>query len=244
MPSSLPNAESNNELLKEIFCIMLKPRKRLTKKQIKEDKFVTYYFKAQEFISQNSRYIMWGLIGIPLVIFASFILSNIQQEKEQSAGIELSKARIDYFAGNYEGAISTLNNLNENYSGTEAGKKGLYYLANAHFFSKNFDEAEQYFREFSEGSGDRDLTVSALAGIAACQEERKDFSAAAETYKQAAEKYEAGFMAPQNLYDSARCFSLSGKTEEAAGILNKLIDKYSSSQIKNEAEILLAELNS
>ena len=223
---------------------MLKPRKRLTKKQIKEDKFVTYYFKAQDFVSQNSRYIMWALIGIPVVIFASFILSNIQQKKEQSANIELSKGRIDYFAENYESAISTLNKLVENYGGTKKGKKGLYYLANAHFLSKDFDEAERNFRKFLDESNDRDLRVSALAGIAACQEERGDFSAAAETYKEAAEQYEDGFMAAQNLYDSARCFSLSGKTREAAGILTKLIENYSSSQIKNEAEILLAELNS
>lgn len=223
---------------------MLKPRKRLTKKQIKEDKFVTFYFKAQNFISQNSRYFTWGLVGIPVVIFASFILSNIQQEKEQSANIELSKARIDYFAENYESAISTLNNLAENYGGTKSGKKGLYYLANAHFMSQNFDEAEQYFRQFLDQSSDLDLMVSALAGIAACQEEKGYFSIAAETYKEAAEKYEDGFMAPQNLYDSARCFSLSGKTQEATGMLSKLIEKYANSQIKNEAEIFLAELNS
>lgn len=222
---------------------MLKPRKRLTKRQIKEDKFITYYFKAQNFISQNSRYFMWGLIGIPVVIFASFILSNIQKEKEQNANIELSKARIEYFAKNYETAISTLNNLVESYGGTKAGKKGLYYLANAYFMSKNFDEAEEYFRKFLGESSDPDLTVSALAGVAASQEEREDFSTAAETYKEAADKYEDGFMAPQNLYNSARCFSLSGKTQEAAGILTILIEKYSASRIKNEAEILLAELN-
>jgi TolA-binding protein len=86
--------------------------------------------------------------------------------------------------------------------------------------------------------------VSALAGIAACQEEKGYFSIAAETYKEAAEKYEDGFMAPQNLYDSARCFSLAGKTQEASGMLSKLIKNYSNSQIRNEAEIFLAELNS
>ena len=149
---------------------MLKPRKRLTKRQIKEDKFVTYYLKAQDFINQNSRYVMWGIIGIPVAIFASFVFSNIQKGKEQSANIELSKARIDYFAENYESAISTLNNLAENYAGTKSGKKGLYYLANAHFMSSNFDEAEKNFRQFLDKSSDLDLMVSALAGIAACQE--------------------------------------------------------------------------
>ncbi len=223
---------------------MLKPRKRLTKRQIKEDKFVTFYFKVQDFISQNSRYVMWGLIGIPVVIFASFVLSRIQKEKEQSANIELSKARIEYFAKNHETAITTLNNLVENYGGTKAGEKGLFYLANAHYMSKNFDEADEYFTKFLGESSDSDLTVSALAGVAACQEEKGDFSAAAETYKKAADKYEDGFMAPQNLYDSARCFYLSGKIKEATGILTKLIEKYSGSQIKNEAEIFLAELNS
>lgn len=222
---------------------MLKPRKRLTKRQIKQDKFVTYYFKTQEFISQNSRYVIWGVSALAAIIIVSFIYSRKQLEREQNAVVELARARIEYFSQNYEAAVSILNNLVESYGDTESGKEGTYFLANTYFNQHSYDRAEELFKQYLNKDGDLVLEAAALAGVAACYEEKGNLDEAARTYQEAAEKYSEGFMAPQNLYDSARCFLLAGNSQEAANILTKLIENYSNSQIKNDAELLLAEVN-
>lgn len=221
---------------------MLKPRKRLTKRQIKEDKLVTYYFKISDYIKQNSRLLSSTGIGLAVVVLVVFLYTKNQQNKEQKAAVELAKARIEYLNNNYDAAIGLLQNLVDNYGGTSRAKVGTYYLASAYFNLKKFDEAEGFYRRYLDEDGDEILEAAALAGIAACLEEKENFAKAAETYQEVATKYSDSFLAPQSLYNAARCFDLAGNNEEASNVLTILIEKYPKSGIKNDAEIFLAEL--
>jgi len=221
---------------------MLKAKKRLTKRQIKQDKFVTYYFKAQDYLAENSRTILYTIGAVVLILVAIFIYTRKQQEKEQNAVVDLAKAKREYFARNYQAAVPLLQNLVQRYDGTESAEIGLYFLASTYYSQNDYVKAEQTFREFLDESDDRILKSAALSGIAACYEEQNKFAEAAEIYNEAAEEYE-GFMSPGNLYDSARCYVKAGNKDAARKILNKLIEDYADSRVKSDAEILLAEIN-
>ncbi len=222
---------------------MLKPRKRITKRQIKEDKFVTYYFKTTDFIQQYSRQIIWAVSGIAVVFIVFFIYSKKRAEKEQNAIVDLTKSKVEYFNNNYESAVNILQNLVDSYGDTKSGKTGAFYLANAYFNLEKYDEAEKYFKEYLDGNSDDILEASAISGVASCLEEQGKFAEAAEMYEKAADQFSDGFMAPDNLFNSARCLVLAKDTEAASIILYQVLEKYSESQIKNDAEILLAEIN-
>lgn len=221
---------------------MLKARKRLTKRQIKEDKFVIYYFKINEYVKQNFRLFSSSGIGLVVAVLLIFLYIKNQQEKDEKARVELAKARIEYVKNNYDTAISILQNLVDNYGGTKGAKVGTFYLANAYFNLKKFDDAEMLFREYLDDNGDEILEASALSGIAACLEEKGNYLEAAKTYKEVALKFGDTFMAPQNLYDAARCFDFVDQKQDARYVLTILIEKYPNSGIKNDAEIFLAEL--
>ena len=81
-----------------------------------------------------------------------------------------------------------------------------------------------------------------MSGIAACLEQQKNYAVAAKMYREAAEKYNETFVAPQNLYAAARCYALAGESEEARRLLNQIIENHSNSSLKSDAEVLLAEL--
>ena len=221
---------------------MLKPRKRLTKRQIKEDKFVTFTLKAQDYLVENSRKILSAAGVVVALIVAVFIYSQKQATKEENAVVDLKKAKINYFAKNYDSAINILKNQVDNFGGTKSSKEGTFFLASAYYETRNYVQAENYFRQFLKSGDDPILKVSAMAGVAACLEERKNYNEAAKMYREAAEKYSNSFSAPQNLYDAARCYVLAEQKDKAREVLNKLIADYSSSNIKNNAEVLLAEL--
>ncbi|MFQ5822749.1 MAG: tetratricopeptide repeat protein [bacterium] len=222
---------------------MLKPRKRLTKRQIKEDKLVTYYFTANEFLKQNSRLIGTGVFILIISVFVIFLYERNKQDKENQATVQLTKATAEYFQKNYESTVKLLTNLEENLGGTKSAKVATYYLANSYYQLKKYKEAKKFFRKYLERGGDDILEASALSGIAACYEEEGNYVEAAKTYKKAADKYSDGFMAPQNLYNAARCFALADNKEAASNLLSKLIEKYSNSNLKTPAEIFLAELS-
>ena len=221
---------------------MLKRQKRLTKRQIKEDKFVTFYFKAQDYLKQNSRAIMYGIGVAVLIILAGFIYSKKQAEKEASAVVELTKAKLAYFENDYAKAIPILKDLVENYGGSRGSNEGLFYLANAYYELKNYVNAERRYKQFLGKGNDDILLSSAMSGIAACLEQQKNYAVAAKMYREAAEKYNETFVAPQNLYAAARCYALAGESEEARRLLNQIIENHSNSSLKSDAEVLLAEL--
>ncbi len=223
---------------------MLKPHKRITKRQLKQDKFVTYYFKAVDFVEKNSRQILSALGAAAVISLAIFIYSEKQAESEGKAVVELAKATKEYANGNYETAATILKNLLDTYGGAESATLAKFYLANTNFELKNYNEAEKYYREFADASDDKELTASALSGLAACLEAQGKFKEAAERYQQTAEKYKDEFFAAENLYHSARCYLLSGDRAAANALLNRLIENYPDSDVEADAQLLLAELTS
>lgn len=223
---------------------MLKAQKKLTKRQLKEDKFVTFYFQVQDFLQEYGRQILYGVAAVIAIAVVAFIIRSKQQASEQSAIVELTKAKLKYFENDYEATIPILKNLLDQYGSTDSAKEGTYYLACAYFNIDNFVEAEKYFRSYIDDSSDDILAAAAMAGLAACMEEQESFSAAAKLYSDAAKKYSDSFMAPQYLYDAARCYVLGGEKAEAKQALNHLIDDYADSDFKGDAEIMLSEISS
>lgn len=221
---------------------MLKAKKRLTKKQIKQDKFVTYYFKAQDYLAENSRTILYTVGAVALIFVALFIYNRKQQEQEQNAVMELTEAKRAYFASDYAAAIPLLQSLTQRYSGTESAEVGLYFLASSYYGQEDYAKAGQTFEQFLDESDDKILSAAALSGIAACLEEQGKFAAAAARYREAATKYRS-FMSPEYMYDSARCYVMAGDRDTAREVLNQLIADYAESQMTEDAEILLAEIN-
>ncbi|MFQ5705917.1 MAG: tetratricopeptide repeat protein [bacterium] len=222
---------------------MLKPKKRLTKRKIKEDKFVTYYFKANDFVKQNSSRITMAGVGLLAVIVVGLVLANSRREKEKQASVEFAKARSEYVTANYNQAIKLLNDLIVNYGSTDKATVAKFYLANAYFNVRKYDEAEEFFEEYLDSGSDEFLKSSALAGVAACLEQKGEYARAADKYREAAEKYRKSSLSPQNLFDAARCYQLAGDTSAASKSLELLLEKFPSAGIKSDAEELLAELN-
>ncbi len=223
---------------------MLKAQKRLTKKAIKEDKFVTLYFQAQEYVRRNSKQIIYAAVGAVLVLALFGIVSQKRLKSEREAVVELSRAQLKYFAADYAGAIPMLTDLVNEYGGTRSGTEGKFYLANAYFQQGNYAEAIRFFKKYADDGNDTILKSSALAGVAACLEQQKDYNAAAQSYEEAARKYSEIFMAPEQIYDSARCYAMAGDKEQARRLLSEILDKYADSGLKPKAEMLLAELAS
>ena len=58
---------------------MLKPKKRITRKEIKQDKLVTIYFKVNDWLNENSKYVVGVGIALVIIIAAAFIFSSRQK---------------------------------------------------------------------------------------------------------------------------------------------------------------------
>jgi TolA-binding protein len=221
---------------------MLTPKKKLTRREMKEDKLVTAWFKLYNYLEQHTREVLYAMAGIVIVIAAIFFYQRSKVEAEQDASVELARAKSEYTKQNYAAAIDILKNLVSNYSGTQSAGVATIYLANAYLHTQDYASAENYYRRYlDDEDNDPILSVTAAAGLAATHEERGNYAQAAKLYEEFARQYDDSYRAPQLLMSAGRCFRLAGQPEGVRRALQKLIDKYPKSGLVEEAKLMMAE---
>ena len=224
---------------------MLAPRKRLTRKQIKEDKLVTMYGKATDYINENSKLLIGAAVLIILVFVGIWAIRSSRMAEEANASLELARGKTAYDEGDYIRAIDILRRAVEDYGGSKSGALAGLYLANSLYETEEFEEAERYYRIFSDKMSSNGLLASSgLAGIAACLEHSENYAEAAKYYLEAAEKYPKEIYADRYLLDAGRCFMAADQSAEALNTLESLVEKYPESANVRTAEQYIAELKS
>jgi len=222
---------------------MLTPKKKITRHQVKEDKLVTMYFKANDYLNKHTREITYAVIGGVAVLALAFFLIRSKREAEENASVELAKAKMEYARRDYTKTIDILKKLIENYDGTTSAGMGTIYLAQSYLRLQDYPNAEAAFRSYLDDyDNDRLLSGAAAAGIAATYDERKEYLKAAELYEKAANDYSDLMYAPTWLMDAARCHAQAGNKQSAQQAIKKIIENYPKTTILDDAKSYLAEL--
>jgi TolA-binding protein len=193
---------------------------------VKEDKLVTMYFKANDYLNKHTREIFYAVIGVVAVLALAFFLMRSKREADESASVELAKAKMEFVRRDYTKAIDILKKLVENYNGTKSAGIGTIYLAQSYLRMQDYPNAQTAFQ----------------AGIAATYDERKELAKAAEHYEKAANDFSDLMFAPTWLMDAARCQAQAGNKQNAQNILRTIIEKYPKTSILDDAKSFLAEL--
>ncbi len=222
---------------------MLKPKKKLTRKKIKEDKLLTSVNKALDFFNKNSKIISMILFGLVVFVLLGYFIMKGKKEANIAASGRLIFAIDKYNAVRYDDAIVVLLNIIQQFEGTENAGIACYYLANSYYYKENIAEAKKYFTIYLEDYSDNQMFEStALAGIASCYAQEGDKSMAAEFYEKAAKKNPDMFAAADYLFSAAQNFISIDQKEPAKKLLQKIVSDYERSSKATEAKILLAEL--
>jgi len=222
---------------------MLKARKRITKRQIKEDKFVTYYFKTVDFIKQHSSKVMIGSVAVFAIIILILLVTQSKRTAELNASEQLAKANSEITRGELQQAIDILLNMSDNYSGTNSASKGVYLLAYTYFQKGGYENAITYFRKYLDDYADDPILASAAySGMGACFEQQGNFLEAAQTYEKGAKSFADQYNAPQQLMDAGRCYTLENRIANARNCYEMIVEKYPDSSFKNDAELFLAKI--
>lgn len=224
---------------------MLKAKKRLTRREIKQDKLVTTYFKTLDFLSKFKREFTYGLVALIAVGALGFFVVNSKRSAEKKAAVEFARGKAAFDNGDFAAAIDVFTALTADFSGTKSAGWGNIYLGKANLKMNNFEAAEKYFRTYLDDyDADPLLSLAAATGIAASYDQRGDYAKAAQFYENAAKTYKASFKAPELLISAARCYRLSGQKDDARRVLQMVIADYPESQSVSDAKMYLSEISS
>lgn len=172
---------------------MLAKKKKLTKKEIKEDKLVTTFYNSKSYYEENQNKIYMVIGAIAIVIVALILYSNKVETNNLAASVELSRVLPTYNGGQYQEAIAGkpgtkelgLLKIVDEYGGSEQGELARIYLANSYYFTEQYEKA---LIEYDSYSGSDDIMeATATSGRANVYVEKSDFKKAAELYTKAAD---------------------------------------------------------
>ncbi len=226
---------------------MLAKKKKLGKKNIKEDKLVTFYSQTLQYFEAYKNEVLIGAVVVVAAIAAIVYFSNEAKSTEVEAAGALAKAEKVYQSGNYQSVVEggatsgelTLADVADKYSGSEPGEIARVYLANSYFYTGDYEKALEYYEDYS---GSIELyKASALAGMAACYEAMDETEKAAKYFKDAANTYSENALNSQYLLNSAVNYIKEKDSEEATALLERLKADYPSSAEAREADRFLAE---
>jgi tetratricopeptide (TPR) repeat protein len=233
---------------------MLTPKKKISKREIKEDALLTAYAQSTAFYYNNKKYINYALTGLAVVIIGIIILVNNRKASNEKAQLEFAKVFAIYDAGStdkrqYTAAIQGkpeqgiigLKAIVENYGSSEAGEVARLYLANAHLALGQVDDALKQYEAF--GGSDPMLRSSATAGAGACYEMKKEYAKAASQFEKAASLLASGPNAPEYLNSAARCYAAAGEKEKAVALLKQIKKDFPKSPYALDADRFITQFS-
>lgn len=232
---------------------MLNQKKKFSRKEIKEDKLVTTYYKILAFYDENkSKIALYGGI-LAAAVFMAVMYLNSRNADNETAAVELARITPFYDQGLYQEAIDGLQaglkspqsaiglkRIVEEYGSSRQGEIAKIYLANSYYFLGNFDEAKKYYEDYSGGVDV--FKAAAYAGIAACYEAKEDFSSAAKYYLKAAEVSDNNPLTHEYYAKAGVCFYYAKNNDNAVKYLKKTKTDFPTSSSAREAEKYLAIL--
>jgi len=227
---------------------VLTKKKKISRKEIKEDKLVTTYYQAVGYFNENKSriYIYTGIVvGVVALVF--FYL-NYKHQNNLKASAELGKVMDLYENGAYQeaidgraaGNVKGLKAIVDEYGSTETGEIAKVYLANAYNFLGKTEEAFEYYDDYS---GDNKLfKASALAGEASYYASKGEFVKAANTYKEAAYTDKSNPMNPDYLLKAGINFLNADEKENASEVFETIKEEFKTTTAAREVDKYMAVL--
>lgn len=228
---------------------MLTKQKKLSRKEIKQDKLVELYYKSQNFFEENKNKILMYAGAVAVVIIAIVLYTNYRSGQNEEAGTHLAKVMDLFDMGAYLEAVEGVQNKNiiglknivQDYGSTENGEIAKIYLANSYAGLGKTDEALKYYEDYS-GSIDI-FQAAALAGRAGIKSAEGNYKEAAELYLKASRVSKTNVLNPDYMLQASINFIEAGEKDEAKNILQTIKTDYKTSAAFVQVDRYLSQLN-
>ena len=127
---------------------MLKPKRKITRKEIKRDPFLETIDKIEYNFEQNKKIYLNIAIGLIGGIFLINILLNKQEQKDIDSNSALGVALVAFDNADYDNAKFQFESIVSDYSGTNSSNVANYYLGKIYFDEKDLNKSEEYLKKY------------------------------------------------------------------------------------------------
>ena len=155
---------------------MLKPKRKITKKEIKRDPFLESIFAFKEHINQKKQIYTKVIIGVLAVFILGYLYTNNQSSNSEAAETLISKAMVYIDLGDNDNAMIYLQEVIDEYGNTDAGLNANYYLGRMYFITGNYEMALPHFERYAKKGKNPLLSTSTYQGLVSIYKLKQDLT--------------------------------------------------------------------
>ena len=223
---------------------MLKPRRKIIKKELKKDPYIEFLAKAKNNVDKNrTLYMRWALGVVAVIVAVAFVSNNLQKSKDAAAE-SLGKALVTLASGDVDNATLQFEFVADEYDNNESGNLAKYYLARSHFNDKDYLAASSYLNEIADASFKlTQFPLSIYKMLALIALEDGDQAAAVDHYEQALAKAEVTQQEQNIVLDLADVLLTMGDFGRSLELVQKVLDEaMPRTPVHNRAEELFGRI--
>jgi tetratricopeptide (TPR) repeat protein len=220
---------------------MQKARKKFSKKELREDKFVTATMQAQSYMRENWQNVGIFVAAVIALTFAIIWFMNQRQEAYAETGTKVSEGMLLMAEGRQNEAQRVLAEAAE--MGNENGAYAAFIVGRDLLLSGDADSAVVYLQLSVENGNEESLLGPAYMTLASAQLRRDDPASAAQSFDAAAANSPYDAFTAEALYNAALVYIDLEEAAKARQRLEKIVDDHPQSPYLDKAELHLALLN-
>jgi predicted negative regulator of RcsB-dependent stress response len=231
------------------------------------DEFVGFWEKVYRVCAPYARKIGITIVTTLAIVFIVWGLSNYFEHRSEGAAEAFGRAVKIYDAElitgdappektdeenpiprfktqkeRAEAALAELDALDKKWGSTDVAKSTLLVRAGIQFDLGHFDEASKLYQQATDRAAkDPQLQAVAREGVGLCAEAQNKLDDALAAYK-AMEPKTGDFFRDRALYDQARVQLKKGDKKAAANLYKEVLAKVPTSQLRDEIQNQLAQL--
>ena len=141
---------------------MLKPSRKILRKEIKKDPFLETFEKIENGFQDNRKTVINVLIFFVAIIITGSIYINNQNEIKLESSSAFGAALVAYSNLDYDNAKFQFESISSTYDGTESAIFSKYYLGKIAYESGDLNGAKLFLNDFLENTKDAILVCGAI----------------------------------------------------------------------------------
>ena len=141
---------------------MLKPKRKITRKEIKNDPLLETIDSIEAKIQKNKKTYSNAAILVFLVLIGGYIFTNKQNQNKIDSNSALGVAMVAYSNMDYENAKFQFESIRSNFGNTISANLSSYFLGKIAFEKGDFVNSSLHLNDFLKHSDDDILVFGAI----------------------------------------------------------------------------------
>ena len=224
---------------------MLKPKRKIARKEIQKDPFLESIFSLKEHLESKKQLYYKIILSVVAVFIIGFLYNSNSVTNENEADYGLSIGMIYHNQGDYQNAIMQFQQIVDEYSNTNAGYDASFYIGKIHFERSNYDLALPHFERYVSGSNNNFILSSAYESLSVIYEYKNNLDDAISYQKKSINKAISELGSAYSKLRLAKLHILNNDKDRAIKVMDEVIDVHKDNfNIKKEYDYLYGLMES